>query len=201
MSDVTTQLINQALAHMGEDPVLDLGADPAPERLRKVLPWLQPSIDAVLRKHGWHCALEYVTLSPSADVPANWRWPVAYVAPEGCLRFWQVERTTAWERGRWVRPDGAAVDVVRAAECGPLNVACVVRRPAAALDTHLIDAIALEIAARACETISGSEERGDKLRRLASDAVLSAIGVDGADGRSDVAPVPDRVADLRSTAI
>jgi hypothetical protein len=201
MADAATQLINQALAHMGEDPVNDLGADPAPERLRKVLPWFHSGIEAVLKRHGWHCALEYVTLSPGADAPANWRWPVSYVVPEGCLRLWRVERATAWERGRWIREDGAVLEVIRAAEGGPLNLAYVAKRRPEAIDSHVIDAIALEIAARACETISGSEERGDKLRRLARDALLSAIGLDGADGRNDEGPVPDRVADLRGTAL
>jgi hypothetical protein len=201
MTDATTTLINQALAHMGEDPVNDAGADPAPERLRKVLPWFHPSIEAVLKRHAWRCALEYGTLTPSADVPANWKWKAHYVAPEGCLKLWAVDRATAWERGRWVRDDGAVLEVIRAAEDGPLNIAWVAKRRPEAIDSHVLDAIALEMAARACETISGSEARGDKLRSLARDALLSAIGLDGADSGGDEGPIPDRVADLRATAL
>ena len=96
---------------------------------------------------------------------------------------------------------GAVLDVIRAAEGGPLNVAYVARRWPSAIDSHLYDAIALEIAARACETINGSEERGRTLRGLARDAVLSARGLDGSDGRSDQGPIPDRVAELRGTAL
>ena len=201
MTDARTDLINRALAYLGEDPVLSASEDPAPERLRKLSPQVDPAIDAVLKRHGWHCALEYVTLNPSPDVPVNWRWPAAYVAPEGFLRAWAVQRLTAWERGRYVRADGATLDIIRAAEGGPLNLAYVARRRPEALDSHLIDAIALEVAARACEPMNGSRERGDQLRRATTEAVLSAIGADGGDGRSDVGPIPDRVADLRSTAL
>lgn len=201
MADALTNLINEALAHLGEDPIDDAAADPAPARLRKLSAHIQPAIDAVLSRHGWLCALEYLTLSPSADVPGNWQFAHAYVAPEGALKFWTVARSTAWERGVFVAADQSARKIVRAVEPGPLNVACIVRRPVHAIDRHVLDAIALEIAARAAEPINGSSERGDKLTRAATQAILSAMGVDGSDSRADQGAIQDRVGDLRRTAI
>lgn len=201
MSAAETALVNGALVQLGEDTVTSVTQDPPPSRLVKILPHLQPAIDAVLMRYGWLCALEYGTLTPSPDIPGNWRFPHAYVLPEGALRFWEVSRISGWERGVEERPDGASRMILRATEGGALNVSWVKRRPADALDVNVIDAVRFELAARACGPITGSEEKALKLRQVADRAVLSAMGTDGQDTRADDAMFVDRVGDLRASAL
>lgn len=201
MSEAATKIVNAALVQLGEDTVASIDPDPAPSRLVKILPHLQPAIDAVLKRYGWLCALEYATLTPSGLAPANWRFPFAYVMPEGGLRFWTVERATGWERGVWENPaTGAVQTILRAIEGGPVNVAYVKRRAADALDANVSDAVAFELAARACRPMNGSAERALELRRIADQALMTAMSADGQDAKADEAMFGDRVAWLRATA-
>jgi len=201
MSDAATRLVNGALVQLGEDTVASIGADPAPSRVVKIMPHLQPAIDAVLVRYGWLCALEYATLHPSDLVPTNWRFKAAYLVPDGGLRFWEVSRTSGWERGMWEREDGASRAILRATEGGPINVSYVKRRPPDALDANVTDAIVFELAARAARPIGGSVERALELRKLADQAVLAAMGTDGQDARADDVMMVDRVANLRASAL
>lgn len=200
MSLAATKIVNAALVQLGEDTVVSIEADPPPSRLVKILPHLQPAIDAVLVKHGWLCALEYGTLQPSAVIAGNWRWPVHYVAPAGALRFWEVDRVGGWERGVHKRPDGVAQPVIRAKQGGALNVSWVERRSPDALDANVADAVAFELAARAARPIGGSAERALELRKIADAAILSAMGTDGQDRRDDQTMFVDRLSELRASA-
>lgn len=200
MSDAATSIVNGALVHLGEDTVASLDLDPAPSRITKIRPHLQKAIDAVLVRYGWLCALEYATLEPSALVPANWRFGYHYLVPDGGLRFWEVSRTSGWERGVWEREDGASRAVLRATEGGPINVSYVKSRSADALDANVRDAIEFELAARAARPIGGSVERALELRKAADAAVLAAMGTDGQDARADDVMIADRIGNLRESA-
>lgn len=200
MSAAATAIINQAFAQLGEDKVQSVDMDPAPARLVKILPHLEPAIDAVLVKYGWLCALEYVTLSPAPLVPANWKFGFNYLMPAGGLAFWEVERIGGWERGVWEQPGGATVAILRSREGGPLNVSYVKRRAADALDANVRDAVVFELAARACSPIKGDERLALKLRDLADKAVLAAMGTDGRDAKGDIPLIHDRVGALRASA-
>ena len=201
MTEAATAVVNAALVHLGEDTVASIEADPAPSRIVKIMPHLRPAIRAVLKRYGFLCALEYATLTPSADVPGNWRFPVHYVMPEGGLRLWTVERLTGWERGVWVRPsDQAGLTVIRAKQGGPLDVAYVTERAPDFLDANVADAVAFELAARACRPMNGSVERALELRKIADEAILTAIAADGQDAKADEEMITDRVAALRASA-
>lgn len=195
-----TEIVNAALVWLGEDTVDSVDADPAPQRVRKILPHLQPAIDHVLKRHGWLCALEYATLQPAGDVAANWRFPVHYHLPEGGLRFWSVRRTTGWERGVHQLAGGSTREVIRATEGGALDVAYVKRRPIGALDAGLNDAISLTIAARACRPMNGSKERALELQQMAREAIHMAIAADSQDARAEDVVFADRMAALRASA-
>lgn len=196
MSQAATRIVNAALVQLGEDPVASVEGDPLPGRLVKILPHLQPAIDAVLVTYGWLCALEYATLTPSPTITGNWKYPHHYLAPEGALRFWTIERLTGWERGTWENQP-----VLRAVEGGTLNVAYVKRRDADALDANVGDAVAFELAARACQSLNGSVELALRLRKIADDAILKAQGVDGQDWKASEEMLPDRLAGLRAQAL
>lgn len=201
MTAGATRIITGALVQLGEDPVTSIDLDPAPSRLVKILPHLQPAIDAVLVKYGWLCALEYGTLTPSDLAPTNWRYPYAYVMPEGGLRFWEVDRTSGWERGVWENPATSATQtILRTVEGGEINVSYVKRRSADGLDANVADAVVFELAARACRPMNGSVERALELRRIADQAVISAQGTDGQDARANDVMFVDRLATLRASA-
>ena len=200
MSEAATLIVSGALVQLGEDPVATLDLDPAPSRLTKILPHLQPAIDAVLVKYGWLSALAYATLTPSDLVPANWRFAYHYLMPEGGLRFWTVNRVSGWERGVWEKEDGSTQPVLRAIEGGSINVAYVKRRSADALDVNVRDAIVFELAARACRPMNGLVERALELRRLADQAVITAQATDGQDAKADEVMFEDRLASLRGSA-
>lgn len=201
MSLAATAIVNGALVQLGEDTVQAIDLDPPPSRLVKILPHLQPAIDAVLVKYGWLCALEYATLSPAPLIPANWKYPVAYVAPAGALRFWEVDRLTGWERGVHETEAGASQPVIRAKQGGDLNVSYVKRRAPDGLDANVRDAVVFELAARAAQPITGSSDLALKLRSAADKAVLAAMGTDGQDAKGDGPLVADRVGDLRRSAV
>lgn len=199
MTDAVTSLVNSAFAQLGEDPVSDVTLTPTPARVTKIMPHVQDAIDAVLVRYGWLCALEYATIYPEPTIPGNWRFQHHYVIPEGGLCFWRVERTTGWERGVQERDDGATRDVLRAIEGGALNVAYVKRREAEALTVNVRDAVAFELAARACQSITGNGDLALKLQKAAAEALSSAIGSDGRDAK-DEAMLPDRLACIRASA-
>ncbi len=201
MTEAALKMVNGALVQLGEETVAALTGDPPPARVVKIMPHLQPAIRAVLKRYGFLCALDYAALSPSLDVPGNWRFPVHYVMPEGGLRLWTVERISGWERGIWVRPsDGAGLTVIRAKEGGLLNVAYVVERPSDMLDANVADAVTFELAARACRPMNGSMERALELKKIANEALQTAIAADGQDAKADEEMITDRVAALRASA-
>lgn len=201
MSEGGTRIVSAALVQLGEDPVTSITLDPSPSRLTKILPHLQDAIEAVLVKYGFLCTLEYYTLTPSDLVPANWRFPFHYIIPEGCLRFWEVDRVTGWERGVWENPaNGATQTVLRAKEGGSINLSCVKRRSADALDANVRTAVVFELAARACRSMNGSVERALELRNLADKAVITAQGTDGQDAKSDDVMFSDPVGEVRASA-
>lgn len=201
MTAGATRIVTGALVQLGEDPVTSIDLDPPPSRLVKILPHLQDAIEAVLVKYGWLCALEYATLTPSDLVPANWRFGFHYLVPEGGLRFWEVSRTSGWERGVWENPaTGATQSVIRATAGGELNVSYIKRRSADALDVNVRDAVVFELAARACRPMNGSTERALELRTIADRAVISAQGTDGQDAKADDVMFEDRLSNLRASA-
>ena len=88
-----TDWMNQALSLLGEEPVVDL-SDQSLEQssaATKLMRYMEIARDLTLARHGWSFALEYPTL-PVAEIPnyENWRYPTVYLAPEDCVRVWEI---------------------------------------------------------------------------------------------------------------
>ena len=95
MPDATAvNLVNTALGLLGQEPVVDLSdASLAQSNAAvKLLRVLELARDAVLGRHGWTCALAYVTLQPAIipNDPADWRYPTRYLVPADCIRIWEI---------------------------------------------------------------------------------------------------------------
>jgi hypothetical protein len=127
IDDARTQIVNDALFWLGNEPVPDLSdaslaASVAAVKLLRVI---ERARDVVLVRHGWTCALEYASLSPAAianyNPPAS--YPTVFLLPADALRVWSVEgaATTSeiwqgWEP-RWqvgtTEADGATRLILR----------------------------------------------------------------------------------------
>jgi hypothetical protein len=99
MADVgEVNAVNRALFLLGQDPVDDL-SDASLQFSAgavKLLGALGDARDLTLARHGWACALEYVTLQP-ATIPGyvNWRYPTVFLLPPDALRVWEIGGTVA----------------------------------------------------------------------------------------------------------
>jgi hypothetical protein len=119
--------VNRALFRLGQDPVVDL-SDASLDFSNgavKLLGAMDDARDLTLARHGWACALEYVTLQPATIANyVNWRYPTVYLLPPDALRVWEIGGTVAngneyqswlprWQLGT-TEVDGAPRLIIRA---------------------------------------------------------------------------------------
>jgi hypothetical protein len=92
------EAVNQALLLLAQDPVVDLSDASLDYSVSatKLVPAMDRARDLTLARHGWACALEYVTLQ-SATIAnyVNWRYSDVYLLPPDALRVWEVAGTIA----------------------------------------------------------------------------------------------------------
>jgi hypothetical protein len=208
------QIINTALGVLGQEPVaaLDEASLKASLSATKLMRHIEAARDAVLARHGWTCALEYVALSPAAiGGYVNWRYPTVYYLPGAALRVWEIEGVSVVAGGadcwgpRWQRgtvEDGAgARQVIRAQSGdGDLNVAYVRRANWTALDTHVADAVAYETAARGAYSVTADQGKAMKAGQAAEARILLAISVDGTQEGGQPSLAPSIPAAIRASA-
>ena len=188
-------IMNTALAAIGQEPVADLSAPSLAGSIAatKLLRSIETSRSVVLRRHGWLCALEYATLAPATIAGyVNWRYPGVFLVPGASLRVWEIEGCSfnllllggwgpRWQVGS-TEVSGAAQIIIRSAGCPPsLNIAYVRLADWAALDAHVCDAIAADLAARGCYSVTGDKAQADRLVKWAEQQVLLAISVEAAE--------------------
>lgn len=223
MSDVAKiKIVNTALAQLGKEPVADLSAQSlaASVAVVKLLRHLPSSHETVLRRHGWLCALEYATLAPVIIAGyVNWKYPSVYQLPGDGLRVWtvydpcaffggfslgpggcglpQLAEGRAWEAGTFETPFGPA-KVIRSGACAALPVAYVRRASYDALDEHVRDAVAYDLAARAAYDIKGDLGLQGRLEAKAEQRVMLAISVDSSQEGEQAPLAPSIPAALRA---
>lgn len=185
-------IMNTALALLGQEPVADLdeAARTGSVALTKLLRHMDTARDVVLARHGWVCALEYVTLS-AAVIPGytNWRYPTVFYLPGNALRVWEIDGCpetdwgTRWQAGT-VETGAGARRIVRAASAwnggvDGLSVAYVRRANWASLDIHVADAVAHDLASRGCYAITGDKAAADRWAQRAETRAVLAVSTDG----------------------
>lgn len=196
MTDVAeVKIVNTALGLLGQEPVADLSepALAASMAATKLMRHIDVARDTVLRRHGWTCALEYATLSPAIlDGYVNWRYPTVYLLPANALRTWEIGGITfsgaagslesdcwapRWQCGTFETDDGAR-QIIRAQNADEtLNIVYIRRCNWAALDSHLADGVAFDLAARGCYDVTGDVARTSQLKKDAEAKVMLAISV------------------------
>lgn len=193
-------VVNQALGHLGEPTADTLDPSALREGTRKLLVHIDAARDAVLQRHGWLDALEYLTAERSEGVPGNWKYAYHFLLPPDALRVWTVDGCAKWESGTLTDENQASRRLIRADSEGPLYVAYVRRAAWEALRMSILDAIGLEAAARACKSVTGDEGEARRLKGLAEQAVALAMGQEGGEEGGQDEEIYDHMAALRRSA-
>lgn len=197
-------IYNTALGQLGKATVADLSTaslaqSGAATQLKRVA---NSSLETVLARHGWLCALNYDWLEPAVLAnDTNWKYRTRYQLPAGALRVWEVRTPgeasflteinlasfglfgtpliegEAWETNRIDNGDGATLVLRTNLQCG-VAVAWVRKCSYAALDPHVADAVAFDMAARVARNVTGDEGTAKGLEAKAEQKVLLAISVD-----------------------
>lgn len=186
-------LYNDALAHLGEDTVLDdAAADPAPRALR-VFKALLPSLrDAMLRKHPWLCAESRSTVTRQPLVGnADWKFLNAFLLPPETLRLWTADTNLTYQVGPLTLRDGSGVVTSRrkALFCdhiGPLKIVTIDRIDYEHMDPCLADAMAYELASRAAGPLQADKALKKALKDDAREAMAYAVTVETSEFTDDV---------------
>lgn len=95
IGDAKTQIVNDALSWLGNEPVVDLSDASLASSIAtvKLMRVIERAREVVLGRHGWTCALEYATLAPATI--ANYVPPPAYpslfLLPADAIRVWSIE--------------------------------------------------------------------------------------------------------------
>lgn len=202
--DAQVRIVNSALFQLGNEPVVDLSdtALQASNAAVKILRVLDSARDTVLARHGWLCAMAYAQLAPSViDGAASWKYPTSYLLPGDGLRVWEIDGCPLddWHRTHWgpkwelgtIDTDMGPRQIIRACDADPaLKVAYTRRCSWGALSAHVADAIAFDVAARACYSVTGDNTRASALMKYAENKALLAVSTDGTQegGQDPLAP-------------
>lgn len=221
MPDVAqVQIVNTALGLLGQEPVIDLGEASLQGSIAatKLMRVIEQARDTVLRRHGWICALKYVTLPPALiDGYVNWRYPTVYVLDADALRLWELEGVTPtagsafdpncwgprWQAGT-EETDSGSRQVVRAqnqaadGSSPSINIAYVRRCGWSSLDATVADAIAYETASRGALSVTGMQAMSDKMTARAENKVMQAISVGDTQEGGQPSWMPSIPAQLRN---
>lgn len=218
MPDVAqVQIVNTALGLLGQEPVADL-SEPALQAsiaATKLMRAIEQARDTILRRHGWICALKYVTLPPATpDGYVNWRYPTVYFLPPDALRVWEIEGVTptpgtAFDAGCWgprwqagtEETDSGARQVIRAQNAtAQVNIAYVRRCNWASLDAQVADAIGYELAARGALSVTGMQATAEKMAARAENKVMQAISVGDTQEGGQPSWMPSIPAQIRNSS-
>lgn len=154
-----TDVVNLCLTKLGQDRVISIDDDTEPARVIRAL-W-DLSLEALLSSHPWKFAIVRAELPALADAPLN-TWSKQYQLPADCLKLVQV--STDWI---FYSQDVPTFDleggVILTDEGAPLPVRYVARQSNVGLWPALFArAMAMQLAADACEKLTGSGSKGEK---------------------------------------
>ncbi len=179
-------VFNLAFAHLSEPIVTTLTDDPVAPNVAKANAQWDQALDSALGRAAWLCALESPIL-PLDAAPVqgwgDWRYEYRFSCPLGTLLVWNIEegRDRPWQAGVTVDGQGAIRRVIKASWAGPLKVDVVVRRPIEALTPLLVEALALDLAARLAGPIQQNEQKAEKLMKAAKAAFADAAGTEATE--------------------
>lgn len=201
-----TDVVNAAMAHMGEPPFETIAPAIPSAALVKVLGQLEGRAGTelhALSRHPWLCALSYASLSPSLTIPANWKWAYAFALPATFVKMWAVNPYAAdpepYSVESYVDGEGAVSWCVRA-NVAALDVAFTEQKPFEAYSPDLCNYIGFKLAARTAGPLKGDYDGARRLEADAERALGEAVTGEAGQHHDDQALAPGGFAALRAAA-
>jgi hypothetical protein len=198
------QVINAAMAHMGEPGFESILTDPPGATLSKVLGQLDGVAGVeqfALSRHPWLCALRYATLAPVSSPPANWKWSRLFQLPDTFVKLWVLDGADIpYEVGTetFGSPSPALRKVIRCNEAS-IRVAYTERLAYEAYTPDLCNYIALELAGRTMGPLKSDYEGAARLRQAAEAALAAAESGEAGQHADEEGLVTAGLNELRAT--
>lgn len=193
------ELINNAMAHLGEPGFTAVDTDPPGAALAKVLGQLDGPGGArrtALAQHPWLFSLRYAALSPAAR-NGNWKWSKVFDLPATFVKMWHVEGDdVAFEVGTEL-VSGQMKRVIRSDEAA-LNVCYAEDVPYEADDPQFSNYLGLLLAARTAGPLKSDYDGAKRLAMAAKDALFEAMGGEAGQHRDQEALFSSGFAELRA---
>lgn len=203
MSDaIKLEVVNAAMAHLGEPPFESLEPAGPDARLQKVLGQLDGRLGAfltALARHPWLCMLTYATLAPAARA-GSWQWDKVFDLPDSFVKLWRLDALAdePFEVGTEL-VEGAIRKVLRA-NLASVNVAFTEAKAYEAITPDLAHYMGLELAARTAGPLQGDRQLAARLREEAKTALAEAAGGEAGQSRDPDPPFAGGFAGLRAQA-
>jgi hypothetical protein len=196
-----TELVNTAMAHLGEPAFADITQDPPSAALAKVLAQLNGRAGVeqwAIARHSWLCCQTYATLTAAARA-GNWRWPKVFDLPATAVKLYMVDgEGIEYEVGTDV-VSSVVKPVIWSTEAS-LDVCYAEAKGFEAYSPDLLNVMAWELASRCAGPLQNDGAKAVKLHQNAIEALAMAqSGEAGQWGGEDPA-IPSTFASLRLSA-
>lgn len=194
------ELINNAMAHLGEPGFTSVDTDPPGAALAKVLGQLDGPAGArraALAAHPWLFALRYASLSPAVRA-GSWAWTKVFDLPDTFVKLWTVSGDVAFEVGTEV-VSSAIKKVIRSNEAA-LDV-CYAEDVAYEADTpQFSNYLALLLASRTAGPLKSDYDGAKRLAGQADTALAIAMAGEAGQYADDLPMIGTPLSDLRLSA-
>ena len=175
----SVEIVNIALAHLGESPIQSLDEGTVPANVAKLL--YDPERRATLRDYNWNFALKTARLAKLAEAPVDFRY--GYALPSDCLRAIRLRSggvpDFAGPGLRFVVRGGV---VCTDEDPALLEYVCDCTDPAL-FDDKFIEALSYKLASKMAMSIKGSVEMTAQMMNQYREVVAQAASLSGNENR------------------
>lgn len=180
------EIANLALTKLGDDPILLLTDDTKPARtLNRIFDLVA---DAEMKASWWKFTIKRTELSALVDAPA-WGYAYQYPLPSDYLGLVQINdfyiRAASRARTPWSVESGLLLTDMTA----PLKTRYVARVAAANWDPLFVDAFACKLAMEACETLTQSDSKFQRVAKQYELAIQRAHAMDAIENPPEEFPL------------
>ena len=181
----STTIANLALARLGNSTITDITEDTEVARACQLL--YEPTRRELLRSHRWNFAQKRATLTQLDDAPA-FGWDHAYQLPSDYIRVCEVGESEHGDviserfivEGQQLLTNADEVKLVYVYDCTNVSI----------FDPLFVEAFAVKMAVKLCDTLRGSSSQAEKLA-VEYDRLTGPIArrIDSNEGRRRKGPI------------
>ena len=180
------EVANLALTKLGDDPILLLTDDTKPARtLNRIFDLVA---NAEMQANWWKFTVKRTELSALVDPPA-WGYASQYPLPSDYLGLIQVNDiylcSASRQRGLWSVEAGLILTDMQA----PLKLRYIQRVPVASWHSLFVDAFACKLAMEACETLTQSDSKFQRVAKMYEVAIQRAHSMDAIENPPEQFPL------------